>query len=170
MSAKPSWMSSSTTTGAQTPAAGAAAPATSAKNISCFGQFFVRTIHVVNILLCALLAWAGIEGLGVKGNPTEFFLGLYVLLFAVLLFTYEILRILPENSVNDKMKSNFGWLYGYIGLGSFLIFAGALNFGIREDISDQGKKVTLWTGIGTCSWGLVIILGYLARPEWFCEN
>ncbi len=74
-----------------------------------------------------------------------------------------MLRIFPESSANDKMKRNFGWLYGYVGLGAFLIFAGALNFGIRDNISDRGQKVTLWTGIVTCSWGLVIIVAYLAR-------
>ncbi len=74
-----------------------------------------------------------------------------------------MLRLFPESSANDKLKRNFGWLYGYMGLGAFLIFTGALNFGIRDNLSSRGEKITLWTGIATCAWGLVCIMGYLAR-------
>ncbi len=76
----------------------------------------------------------------------------------------QILRFFPEHTCNHKMKGNFGWLYGYLGLGAFLIFAGALNFGLRGGgLSEKHEKLTLWTGITTCGWGLVTIVTYLGR-------
>ncbi|CAM9534059.1 unnamed protein product [Hapterophycus canaliculatus] len=58
------------------------------------------------------------------------------------------------------MTKNFGFFFGAKGRGLYLIFVGFLNFPLQETLSD-------WTGFVTLGWGVITVLAYMSRPEWF---
>jgi|LauGreSBDMM110SN_4_FD.fasta_scaffold148163_1 Trk-type K+ transport system membrane component len=45
-------------------------------------------------------------------DPQVAFMGIYVFIFATVLFLYEALQILPFPSLDFMYKKNFGFLYG----------------------------------------------------------
>lgn len=49
------------------------------------------------------------------------FIGLYLILFAAILFTYEIIQIYPCDQLDNIYKRNFGFLYGTIGKCAFIL-------------------------------------------------
>ena len=67
---------------------------------------------------------------------SEFFVALYVLLFAAVWFLFEISQIRPIAAVHDLLRRNFGFLFSPIGKCSFIVFIAFLNFGV----ADQAKK------------------------------
>lgn len=58
-------------------------------------------------------------------NTTEatglIFVGLYLLIFASILFIYEIIQLLPFEALDLFYKKNFGFLYGPVGKGLFIL-------------------------------------------------
>ena len=69
---------------------------------------------------------AAVGALGVGGSTSVndtgvVFVGLYMIVFAAIIFIYEISQILPSKTLDMFMKRNFGFLYGYIGKGLFLL-------------------------------------------------
>ena len=61
---------------------------------------------------------------------SEFFVALYVLLFAAVWFLFEISQIRPIAAVHDLLRRNFGFLFSPIGKCSFIVFIAFLNFGV----------------------------------------
>ena len=47
-------------------------------------------------------------------DTANVFVGLYMILFAAILFTYEIIQIRPCQWIDDVYKKNFGFLYGTV--------------------------------------------------------
>lgn len=65
----------------------------------------------------------GIGNAGSSGNINEsgvVFVGIYMILFAAIVFIYEISQVLPSKSLDETIKKNFGFLYGVIGKGLFI--------------------------------------------------
>ena len=107
---------------------------------------------------------------GIGEDLSEPFLASYMILFAVLLFMYELMWWTPMPLVNKALRKNFGFLYGLRGKGLYLIFAGCLCLGLGKDAS---VKTMNWaTGIaflvvGLLHWSVVcfypeIALKYVA--------
>jgi hypothetical protein len=72
---------------------------------------------------------------GVGGDFSEPFLATYMIMFALLLFLYELMWWTPMPSVNKAMRKNFGFLYGLRGKGLYLIFVACLCLGLGKDAS-----------------------------------
>ncbi len=89
------------------------------------------TYTVISVGIPLLLAASGVLGimyvnqLNGGGNSNEnvqiVFMGIYMIVFAMTLFTFEILQLLPIKSLDDMYKKNFGFLYGPIGRGSYTL-------------------------------------------------
>jgi len=74
--------------------------------------------------LMVFMAAVGALGIGKSDSVNDtgvIFVGLYMIVFAAIVFIYEISQILPSKSLDTLMKKNFGFLYGYVGKGLFLL-------------------------------------------------
>mmetsp|Transcript_7339 Transcript_7339/g.17901 ORF Transcript_7339/g.17901 Transcript_7339/m.17901 type:complete len:239 (+) Transcript_7339:229-945(+) len=92
---------------------------------------------------------------------SEPFLAFYMILFAVLLFLYEMMYWTPVESLNDNIRKNFGFMYGLRGKGLYLVFVGCLCFGLGKDASV--KFLNYLTGI---CW----FLGGVGHVFLYCTN
>eukprot|EP01038_Epipyxis_sp_PR26KG_P008044 gene8044-10899_t len=90
------------------------------------------------------------------------FVGIYMIVFAGIVFVYEISQICPCSILDNFMKRNFGFLYGIIGKGSFILFMGILAFGLSAP-----RKLAIACGVLTCAWGPLQIALYLKWPNYF---
>ena len=113
---------------------------------------------VTHSLICVLLSTAA--ALGIKSSyatsTNTVLVGLYILLFSLILLVYEILQVASKccNNRLDKLdllwKKNFGFLYGPLGRGAYVLFVGTLMFGISSGLA---------TGAGLLCiiWGIALI-------------
>lgn len=93
---------------------------------------------------------------GNKLNTKEWsvvLLASYMVLFALLLLTYEIMWWAPNGSVNRIIRKNFGFLYGIRGRGGFLIFVACLCLGLRHFNDNTVRILDIaaglsWLGVG----------------------
>lgn len=127
----------------------------------------IWTFRIVHFGLCAMMAATGalsIMGFGsVNGNQlSHFFVALYLLLFAALWFTFELMTIRPVDYIIAEFKRNFGFLFHPLGKALFIIFVAFLNFGVKE-----GDQLGLATGILCIADGIILMLLYLKYPHWY---
>jgi len=98
-----------------------------------------------------------------KMSLGEPFLAFYMILFAVLLFLYELMWWSPMTNLNDNMRKNFGFMYGLRGKGLYLIFVAFLCFGLGKDASV--KILNYFTGVSFLAAGILHIFVICYRPE-----
>ncbi|CAM9185042.1 unnamed protein product [Choristocarpus tenellus] len=166
---QPSWMQETR------PAGGAPAGSTSAASASGGagragtapggeqGKFIRSIFHFINIGLSVMMAASAVLSLMDIPGAHEVFLALYLLIFGILLFVYEIVRVLMQRSgPHNIMVRNFGFFFGAKGRGLYLVFVGFLNFPLNTTLSK-------WTGVAVLIWGIVTVVTYMIRPEWFEE-
>lgn len=70
---------------------------------------------------------------GIGKDLSEPFLAFYMILFAVLLFLYELMWWSPMPKLNKDMRKNFGFMYGLRGKGLYLVFVACLCLGLGSD-------------------------------------
>ena len=63
---------------------------------------------------------------------TAAFLGVYMVIFAVILAAYEFIWWQPVASLNKTFRKNFGFMYGLKGKGAYLIFIAFLSLGLKD--------------------------------------
>ncbi|KAH7481752.1 hypothetical protein PRIC1_014846 [Phytophthora ramorum] len=88
----------------------------------------VRTVRVLNLLTAGVQFAAGVNSLvGIFAlDVTEFLLAVYAIVFALLLACFEC-----HLSVTDNvLRPNFGFLYGYRGMATYLLFIGLMDLGM----------------------------------------
>ncbi|CAM9236247.1 unnamed protein product [Chrysoparadoxa australica] len=170
MSDQPSWMDAAEAT-APPPAPGqqaggvqAVAPGAGAEKEE--GSWVRMMLHCVNIGLCAFMAASAVFGVGniASANLTDFFLGAYLLIFAALLFVYEMLQFGFFQGMNDALHRNFGMFYGPMGRGLYLIFVGFFNFGFNN------VKLSFSCGVTCLAWGAFTVGLYILRPNLFIDG
>eukprot|EP00586_Coscinodiscus_wailesii_P023580 CAMPEP_0172494644 /NCGR_PEP_ID=MMETSP1066-20121228/52236_1 /TAXON_ID=671091 /ORGANISM="Coscinodiscus wailesii, Strain CCMP2513" /LENGTH=150 /DNA_ID=CAMNT_0013265783 /DNA_START=73 /DNA_END=522 /DNA_ORIENTATION=- len=98
-----------------------------------------RLLSFLNIGICAMMFSLGILGLVEfeftnLATLSDVFVAAYMLLFAGLLFTYELLWWTNINSINRMMRKNFGFLYGIKGKAFFIVFAAFLTIGMEGEV------------------------------------
>ncbi|KDO20422.1 hypothetical protein SPRG_14360 [Saprolegnia parasitica CBS 223.65] len=88
----------------------------------------LRYMRVGNILCSALQIFAGVTGFFsfLTLNITGSLVSLYVVMFGLLFLLYEC-RL---NSMESRIRNNFGFLYTYKGRAGFIFFIGFLDFGM----------------------------------------
>ena len=76
------------------------------------------TVRLLNIGIAFMMAFTGALGVGSAKSASDtgnVFVGIYMVLFGAILFTFETVQIRPCGPLDDFYKKNFGFLYGNIG-------------------------------------------------------
>ena len=94
---------------------------------------------------------------------SEPFLAFYMILFAIVLFVYELMWWSPITGLNDTLRKNFGFMYGLRGKGLYLIFVAFLCFGLGMDA--RVLVLNYITGISFLACGLFHIFIICGKPE-----
>ena len=125
-------------------------------------------LSMTNFGLSAMMAALGVLTLlsvhnaGVNGL-SEPFLAAYMVMFAALLFVYELMWWKAVPGLNKSLRKNFGFLYGLKGKGFYLIFVACLCLGLGQDASV--KELNWATGIAFALVGCFHIFLICANPE-----
>ena len=105
----------------------------------------------------------GVYGLIQNKGLAEIFVSVYMILFSVLLFLYELMWWKSIDSINKNLRMNFGFLYGIKGKGLYLIFIAFLSGGLREDVTFAWLPwLTFGCFLGT---GVLLLFLHFARPQ-----
>jgi len=158
----------------------------------CYAQY---TFHLINMGICFFVAGTGALALkfatdstriiqtlpsigAVLCNPNNItecstkeddignsFVGIYMVLFALILFVFEMGQLCSIGPVDRMMKKNFGFLYGINGKACYIVFMAILVFGLT-----QPKDMATACGITTGSWAPVMILYAMKFPDHFDKH
>lgn len=109
----------------------------------------VRTIRVLNVLTACAQFAAGVNSLvGIfMLNVTEFLVAVYAIVFALLLVCFECHLSLTDNI----LRPNFGFLYGYRGMATYLLFIGLMDLGMI------GHVFGVFAGILACVNACIVV-------------
>jgi len=152
-------------------------------SISGSGGWLLCLLSLLNMGLAVMMAALGVLTLievssgGVNTKDTddssssnnnrydfsEPFLAFYMILFAVLLFCYELMWWSPLTGLNDNMRKNFGFMYGLRGKGLYLIFVAFLCFGLGREA--RVMILNYFTGIAFLIGGLLHMFVICYKPE-----
>jgi len=92
---------------------------------------------------------------------SQIFIAFYMILFAFLLFLYELMWWLTIDKVNVIIRRNFGFLYGIRGKALYLIFVACLCIGLQKGILGNKEWLRYFVGIAwLCAGCLHIFLFY----------
>ncbi|KAJ8576974.1 hypothetical protein ON010_g2225 [Phytophthora cinnamomi] len=88
----------------------------------------VRTVRVLNVLTACAQFAAGVNSLiGIFTlDVTDFLIAAYAIIFAMLLACFECHLTMTDN----VLRPNFGFLYGYRGMATYLLFIGLMDLGM----------------------------------------
>jgi COPI associated protein len=125
-------------------------------------------LSLMNMGLAALMTALGVLTLIEVHNAgfrdlSEPFLASYMILFALLLFLYEIMWWSPFPSMNKSMRKNFGFMYGLRGKGLYIIFVAFLCFGLGKDATV--KEMNYATGAAFLAGGLLHFFVIFFHPD-----
>ncbi|CBN77217.1 conserved unknown protein [Ectocarpus siliculosus] len=159
---QPSWMQNTGQAAAPPGTSSGGAPAQQNAGSRSGDATVVRSVfHFVNIGVAVMMAASAAFGLIDFRNFENVVLSVYLMIFAVLLFMYEFVRVMGNcERPKQIMTKNFGFFFGAKGRGLYLVFVGFLNFPLDLTLS-------FWTGVVTLGWGVLTVLAYMTRPEWF---
>lgn len=79
---------------------------------------------VLNLGLMLFLAAVGALGVGASNSTDDtgvIFVGIYLIIFAGIVFIYEAVQVCHIEMLDNLWKRNFGFLYGTIGKGIFIL-------------------------------------------------
>jgi len=91
------------------------------KNAEKGGVAFMNIGMMFFLSVVGALAIASVGSADSTDATGLIFVGLYLLIFASILFIYEIIQLLPFEALDLFYKKNFGFLYGPIGKGMFIL-------------------------------------------------
>jgi hypothetical protein len=133
-----------------------------------YKQLVKWTFIVVDIGLAVLLAATGALAMqGADGKDSDedsnnIFLGLYMVLFAAILFFYECMAACPMDMVDKFMRNNFGFMYNVFGRGFYMLFISVMCYGISKP-----EDMAIGSGICIGAAGVLQMLVYLKEPNYF---
>lgn len=123
----------------------------------------------MNMALSAMMGALGVLSL-IKYNPkivkdlTVPFVSAYMVLFAALLFGYELLWWQPFPGLNKIFRKNFGFFYGLKGKGFYLIFTAFLSLGLLENKTNV-PYLDYATGICWMAGGILHVVLSCTNPD-----
>jgi hypothetical protein len=132
------------------------------------GGCVLSLLSILDMGLAAMMTALGVLTIiqvhraGLK-DLSEPFLASYMILFAALLFLYELMWWSPFPSLNKNMRKNFGFLYGLRGKGLYIIFMAFLCFGLGKDASV--KELNYATGAAFLAGGLLHYFVIYFHPD-----
>eukprot|EP00804_Cyclotella_cryptica_P012019 CCRYP_004478-RA/>CCRYP_004478-RA protein AED:0.46 eAED:0.46 QI:206/1/1/1/1/1/2/105/204 len=143
-------------TGANVNVGGANSPS---GNVNCIQ----RLLSLWDMGLSALMCCLGVFGiLQNKGLP-QIFVSVYMILFSVLLFCYELMWWKSIDVINKSLRMNFGFMYGIKGKAFYLIFIAFLSAGLKENVTFPWLPWMTFGGyLGT---GILLLFLHFMRPQ-----
>jgi hypothetical protein len=133
------------------------------------GGWALVALSILDIGLSVMMAALGVmtiikvKGAGVGKDFAVPFLAAYMIMFALLLFLYELMWWTPLPVVNRAMRKNFGFLYGLRGKGLYLIFVACLCLGLGKKSSV--KQLNWATGFAFLAVGCLHIFVIFSHPD-----
>jgi hypothetical protein len=121
-----------------------------------------------NMLLATAMAALGVLTLleyTEFDDITTVFLSVYMVIFGVLLFLYELIWWQPIAYLNRMFRKNFGFMYGLKGKGFYLIFIAFLCLGLRDTQGSKVKGLDWATGISWLVAGVLHVSLAMCWPE-----
>jgi hypothetical protein len=97
------------------------------------------------------------------GDFSEPFLAAYMVMFAILLFIYELQWWQAIPHINKSLRRNFGFLYGLRGKGLYLVFVACLCLGLGKEA--KVKELNYATGAAFLGGGLLHFFIICFHPE-----
>lgn len=129
----------------------------------------ISGLSFLNIGLSVMMAALGVLTLinltDAKNSLSTAFLSAYMIVFAVILFSYEFVWWSPIPQLNKLYRKNFGFMYGLKGKGMFLIFIAFLCLGLRDNNASGVRGLDLATGIAWLATGCFSIFLSITWPE-----
>jgi len=98
----------------------------------CF-NFCLRILQFSVAILLGLLGIVRILYHWQEKDFADMIISGYVCLFATILFSYELSRIIKISVVENILRENFGFLYGLFGKGSFIFFIAFFTLGVKNE-------------------------------------
>ena len=133
---------------------------------------FVKSLFlIVDLGLAVLMASVGVLGImnaeasGEADDSNTIFLGLYMIIFASVLFFYEICAICPIKSLDNFLRNNVGFMYSVFGRGFYMIFIAVICFSITDP-----QDMAYGTGAALAAIGLLQMILYLQVPAYFGDE
>lgn len=126
-------------------------------------NWFQRVLSIFSIGLSAMMCCLGVYGILEQSQLAEIFVSIYMILFAVLLFAYELMWWKGIDSVNKNLRMNFGFLYSVKGKAAYLIFVAFLVIGLKDDVSVAFLRYL--TGISFLATGVLMLFVHFTKPE-----
>merc|ERR1712037_693621 len=128
-------------------------------SVLCLGPIaFMLWLGVV-----AILNYFGNGGKNISDYP-EIFIALYMLVFSVLLFCYELMWWINIDSINNILRKNFGFFYSLTGKAMYLIFVAFLCLGLDNKLTGNQKWLKWTTGILWLATGLLFLVLRYFQP------
>lgn len=130
-----------------------------------YKKAFNLALMIINLGLSCMMAATGVLGIMASDSTSDtgvIFMGLYMLIFALILAVFEISQLRPSMGIDNLWKRNFGFLYGPIGRGIYMIFIAILCFGIEKPYD-----LALASGIVIIIFGSLQIFVSLWYPRYF---
>jgi hypothetical protein len=125
---------------------------------------FQYLLSIFSIGLSAMMCCLGVFGiLDRSGELAVIFVSVYMILFSVLLFLYELMWWKSIPAINKNLRTNFGFLYGIKGKAAYLIFVAFLVIGLQSDQSI--KYLRYATGACYLGTGIGMLFLHFSKPE-----
>jgi hypothetical protein len=104
-------------------------------------------------------------GFNTANDLAEAFLSVYMVIFALILFCYELMYWQAISFINRGFRKNFGFMYGLKGKGLYLIFIAFLCLGLRDDDTSGVKGLDLIIGVAWLAVGCFHVFIGFTMPE-----
>jgi len=123
-----------------------------------------RLLSIFSIGLAAMMCTLGVFGILDHDELAQIFVSVYMILFAFLLFFYELMWWTAIPAVNKNLRINFGFMYGVKGRAAYLIFVAFLVLGLKNDRISIGwlRYTTGGLFLGT---GIFMLVLAFSKPE-----
>jgi hypothetical protein len=95
-------------------------------------------------------------------DTSNVFVGLYMILFAAILFTYECIQLYPCTYLDNLYKKNFGFLYGSVTKSAYMLFIAILSFGLTNPYD-----FAMGTGAAFVVWSIIQLVASYYFPDYF---
>lgn len=124
-------------------------------------SIMLRVINLANAVFLAVASFYAYKDLA--NTVTRFFLATYIGVFALLLCLFETRVPWTENII----RRNFGFMFTYTGRAVFLIFLGAISFGMIDSSNGAGSTVGFNVVVGA---GIATLLNSILNCFIICSH